>query len=310
MSVGLDLGSHSFRSLRRKGNQLMARSTRAVYAIILDNPARRALFAEQQVPYAEFGMNLILFGDTALEWSNRLSVSAIPLSSESGLHIDDRVIRQVITSLIEGLLPIPESRPDDCCLTVPGGLETLKPPVADFVSLVVKNFGYRPWLTSPSLSVVLSELSDIGMSGIGIHLGATCCQVSIVCLGREISRFDLPRGFGRHDIDSDLPAEEIPGTFLNEQAELLRELFAMTAYELQRRPERKALATPVTIALTGDIIAMPGIADLIPMCAQHASWPFAIRTLRIAADPQWAVSRGCLIQAELEQLTSANRQVA
>lgn len=311
MSIGLDLGGSHFRSLRRQGDRLIARSSSAVYAIILDNPARRALFAERGVPYAEFGMNLILFGDAAMEWSHRLSVSAIPLCGDAGLQIEDRVIRQVIAALIEGLLPIPDNRPDDCCLTLPGGLDALKPRVAEFFSQVVREFGYRPWFTSPSLAVVLSELSDTGMSGLGIHLGVAACVFSVVRQGREIARFDIARGFGRHhSLATSSPPDEAAGEILASHAELLREIFAMAAFELQRRPERKALSTPVTLAVSGGIVASPGFAELIPACVQHASWPFAIRTVRIAADPAWAVSRGCLIQAELEQLAVQARHVA
>ncbi len=309
MSVGLDLSGSRFRSIRRQGDRLAARSASAVYAIILDNPARRELFAERRVPYAEFGMNLILYGDAAMEWSNRLSVSAIPLCGNAGLQIDDRVIRQVITALIEGLLPMPKARPDDCCLTLPGGTDAMKPPVAEFIGQVVRNFGYRPWLTSPSLAVVLSELSDTGMNGLGIHLGAQCCEVSVVRQGREILKFDIARGFGRSDSGATQP-EAAAGEILEGHSEALREIFATAAYELQRRPERKALATPVTMSVSGEIAMSPGFADIIPACAQHASWPFALRAVRVAAAPEWAAARGCLIQAELEQLADPSRQVA
>lgn len=310
MTVGLDLGGHHFRSLRRQGDCLVARSASAVYAIILDNPARRTLFAERQVPYAEYGTNLILFGDAATEWSQRLSVTAIPLCGGAGLQIDDRVIRQVMTVLIEGLLPIPNSHPDDCCLTLPGGVDALPPAVAEFFAQVVRNFGYRPWLTSPSLAVALSELVDTGLSGLGIHLGVSCCEFSIVRQGRELARFEIARGFGRRHLASLPPTEEAAVEILASHAESLREIFAMAAFELQRRPERKALVAPVTLTVSGEIVASPGFADLIPVCVQQASWPFAIRTVRIAADPAWAVSRGCLIQAELEQLAEQVRRAA
>lgn len=311
MSIGLDLGGQMFRSLRQQENCLRARASQAAYAIILDNPARRSLFAERQVPFAEFGMNLILFGDSAVEWSNRLSVSAIPLSGQFGLRLDDRVIRQVITSLIEGLVPNPDLEPDDCCLTMPHGNPAAVQQMEAFLTEVIQNLGYRPWFTSSSLSVALSELAHTGMTGLGIYLGIAHTEISIVRQGVELACFEIPRGTGRHRTSvANMGSELTLKDSLTQDAEMLREIFGMAAFELQRRPERKALTSPVTIAISGDIVAEQGMADLIPASIQHASWPFAIRTLQLASDPAWAVCRGCLIQAELEQLTTPIRQVA
>jgi hypothetical protein len=311
MSIGLDLAGERFRSLRRHGDRLIARTCSASYAIILDNPARRELFAERRVPFAEFGMNLILFGDAAVEWADRLSVSAIPLCLDDRLRLDDRIVRKVFAALIEGLLPIPEIRPDDCCLTIPGGLKSYQPVLAEFLVRVLRDLGYRLSITSQGLAVALSELSEFGMTGIGVHLGATGTEFSIVRQGRELGRFDVRRGIGRlpalseprDDTDSLGPSEE----GIERQ---LREIFASAAFELARRPEGKALATPVALAVGGELVADSQIAALVPLSAQHASWPFVIRTVRLAADAHWTVSRGCLIQAELDQLADQSLTAA
>jgi hypothetical protein len=305
VSIGLDLGSSHFRSLRRQGNRLAARSCRAVYAIVLDNPARRSMFAEGGVPFAEFGSNLILFGDAAEEWAAKLRVSTIPLVVHGRLPVDDAVIRQVVTALIEGLLPTPSGRDDECCLTLPAGIERTAPAAADFLTRVVRSFGYQPRIASSSLAVALSELSASGVTGLGMYLGETRSELSIVRQGRELACCEIPRGVLSDPADVDAAMD--PAL---RQQEILRELFATAAYELNHRPEWKSIVPPISLAIAGEFHAAPGLAALLPGCIPHASWPFALGTLRIAAEPIWAVGRGCLIQAELEALTALARPAA
>lgn len=309
MSVGLDLGSSQFRSLRRQGHLLKARACRAVYSVIQDHPARRSLFAERGVPFAEFGTNLILFGDAAEEWSTRLRVSTIPLVIHGRLQLDDRIIRQVLTALIEGLLPPPEARFDECCLTLPDGLDGTPPAAMEFLAEVVRNFGYRPSFASSSLAVALAELSLFGVSGLGVFLGETRCEFSIVRQGRELARFAIPRGLlqlTKPPMATDGQSEE----FAPDSAAWLREMFATAAFELQRRPEWKALIPPVALAISGEYAGIPGLAEILPNCIQHASWPFALGAPQVSADSLWSVSRGCLIQAELDRLTQLVRPAA
>lgn len=298
MSLGLDLGSSQFRSLRRQGQRLIGRACQAVYSVVQDNPARRTLFAERGVPFAEFGSNLILFGDAAEEWSTRLRVSTIPLVMQGRLQLDDRIIRQVLTALIEGMLPPPETRWDSCCLTLPGGLDNTSPAAMEFLADVVRSFGYRPSFTSSSLAVALSELSRAGVSGLGVYLGEMRTEFSIVRQGRELTRFEIPRGI--------MPVDAV--TFDSELK--LREIFAMAAYELNRRPEAKALVPPVTLAISGEYAGLAGLVEAISQCLPQASWPFALAVPEISVDPAWCVGRGCLIQAELDRLTELARPAA
>lgn len=305
MSIGLDLSGNRFRSLRRQGNRLIARASRAVYAVVLDNPARRAQFAEQGVPFAEFGMNLILFGDSAEECSAQLRVSAIPLCVNGRLQMDDGVIRQVITALIEGLVPVPAQRPDDCCLTLPAGADRTNPDVINYLTRLLRSFGYEPRVTSAGLAVALSELSPAGVCGIGAYLGSSRCEFSVLRYGMEQVRFEVPRGIG-----AGLSSPEPPAVKTAAMEAALREIFATAAFELNRRPEWKGLAKPISLAISGDPENLAGRESMIADCIQHASWPFAIGPVRVAADPHWSVSRGCLIQAELEQLAALAQPAA
>jgi hypothetical protein len=168
----------------------------------------------------------------------------------------------------------------------------------------LRGLGYRATLTSRSLAIALSELSAFGMSGVGIYLGRTGSELSIVRQGQELARIELPQAL--------FVGEQSAGEISTEPGiqQSMRELFATAAFELQRRPEGKALVGPVALAVSGEGLIAPALAGLVPHCIHHASWPFAVRMVRITAEPEWAVSRGCLIQAELEQLAELARSAA
>jgi hypothetical protein len=309
MSVGLDLSGTQFRSLRRQGNRLIARACRPVYAVILDNPARRALFEEQRVPFAEFGSNLILFGDAADEWSVRLRISTIPLAINGRLQIDDRVVRRVMVALVGGLLPAPNVPGDDCCLTLPAGLSGTHSEAVEFLVQTVRNLGYQPRIASSSLAVALAELSPVGVSGLGVYLGESRSEFSIVRQGRELARIEIARGLC---VDAALHI----AAMISDDAtapgadDLLREIFAAAAFELNRRPEWKALIPPIPLAIAGELSVVSGWDQVIASCVHRATWPFAISRVIIPDDFPWTVSRGCLIQAELESMTALARPAA
>lgn len=312
MSIALDLGSWQFRSLRRQRDRLIGRACRAAYAVVQDQPARRKLLADRRVPFAEFGNHLVLFGDAADDWSKTWGMTAIPVCLDGRSPLDDRILRQVVAALIEGLLPPPETRFEYCCLTFAGDILSRDRMAPELLAQTLRNLGYQPQFASQGLAVALAELSSCGLTGIGMNLGVAQCEFSIVRHGRELARCRIPRGFGMtyHAEPSTNPRGTASPESRLTTPDLLREIIATAAFEMNRRPEWRALSTPITLAVSGGITAIPFFRDLLASALQNTAWPFSIRDIRVAADQQWAVCRGCLIQAELEELTAVANPAA
>ncbi|MFO0919826.1 MAG: hypothetical protein U0872_16120 [Planctomycetaceae bacterium] len=296
MSIALDLGTAQFRSLRRQGDRLIARACSARYAIAQDNPARRNQLTGRRVPFA-VDDHLVLFGDDAEQWAQAWGMIPIPVCLNGRLQVDDRIVRQVVSALIEALLPFPERPQEVCCLTMPGDISLRDRPVMDFITAVLRNIGYLPQFASQGLAVALAELSGCGLTGVGMNLGIAQADFSIVRHGRELARCRIPLGFGENF--SANPADKAVLT-----PHRLREILAAASFEWNRHPDWRALPLPISVAVSGGITTLPNFDDLLRSSIQHANWPFPVQTIRIAADPQWAVGRGCLIQAELEELTT------
>ena len=121
MIIGLDLGSHRFRSIRHDSKKLIARSCPAVFATLADTPPHRRLLHQSGTRFATCADHLLLAGDAANEWSAMLNLPLFPLLKGGRVPTSDVIARQILTLMIDAMLPVPESPGGHCCLTIPGG---------------------------------------------------------------------------------------------------------------------------------------------------------------------------------------------
>ena len=191
MSVGLDLGTTEFRSIRDSGGDLIARRCRASYLVVKDTPGHRRLLEHAQARHGTCGDDLVVFGDDAVECAAMLDLPVVPLLHDGCLPHGDPVARQILALMVESVLPAAGSGGPICCLTVPGGYaldgdnQSLD---VRFLKQLVALRGYQPQLISSALAIVLAELSDASFSGLGISLGATNCEIGVIHCGRELAR--------------------------------------------------------------------------------------------------------------------------
>ena len=315
MSIGLDLGSTRFRSLRRDGARLLGCTCRAVYLSIPDSPGHRRLLERDEVSFAECDGSLVLLGDVAEEWSKLLQAELVPLLPDGQLPARDPFARQILSLMIDAMLPAAHFPNETCCFTVPGELmPTDDGPQREFFNRLIALRGYRPTIIGQGTAAVLAEMSDAAFTGIGISLGASQCEFALVRSGIEHARCAIP--WGTSEIAADLAAEEAasqslrtPSTSIADRilTYFLVELLLEAGARIGQNDGFRILTQPVTIACTGGITARPGFEPLLQQAWQRAAWPIRITGLRVAADALYTVARGCLIQAKLETQSATRR---
>lgn len=322
MSIGLDLGTTQFRSLRISGNELIGRQCRAVYVALSDTASHRRLLDQSGAKFASCGNDLVLFGDLALEWADILNLTPVPLLPGGRVPQSDPVARQILTLMIDAVLPSAEIQGDVCCLTVPGGHDIhqgeLPYDVRLFQQLVALR-GYQPKLISPGQAVVLAELSMASFSGIGISFGAGNCQIGVIHCGRELASCSF------NECLSEQSADRIPPTLLSAGEEsnsadrtlhaardqvLVRELTeTLTAArdELDKQGVVRWLVQPTHVVCTGRPTTEPGFPQLFAQVWSSLDWPMKVGQLRITTDTVYSIARGCLIQSRLENRIDQHR---
>ena len=310
MSVGLDLGSYQFRSIRFSEGKLIARSCPAVFVAIADTPAHRRLLQQSSTQFATCTDHLLVFGEAAQEWASMLNLELTPLLRGGRIPTSDSVSRQILALMIDAMLPVPPTPSPLCKMTLPGGgLDgRVTNRDADFFQQLVTLRGYRPQFVTATLALALAELSEASFTGIAITLGHTTSEFGIVLSGREILRCVVMTGLEEFEgvvplgpqVSISEPLAAPTGherDYLNYFTDVIQE--ARSQFELDGTLKTLPRSLPVVCA--GGITAEASFRPLFQRAWDDSDWPVSTRPIRIASDPDLAVVRGCLIQAELEE---------
>ena len=308
MTIGLDLGSYQFRSMRVVGDRLVARCCPAVFATVSDTPAHRRLLLQSSTQFATCSDQLLMFGEAAQEWSAMLNLSLTPLLRAGRIPTSDLVSRQVLTLMIDALLPSPDQTGAICCMTLPGGGGDERSENRDsgFFRQLISLRGYRPLTVTATQALALAELNAAGFTGIAITFGHTTCEFGIIHCGREIVRCVVMSGLDRFEDSSKL---EIAGvndesTTANIERDYRRfflDVISEARLQFEVDGTLRTLPRSMPVVCSGGITESPLFLPLFQAAWNDANWPVSTRPVRCSSDSNLAVVRGCLIQAVLEQ---------
>lgn len=304
MSVGLDLGSTQFRSLRYQGGRLIGRTCPVQVLTVPETPAYRKLLNRDAIHYAESEGMLHVIGEAAAEWSELLNSPLQPLLPDGQLPQDDGLTHQLLSLLVEAVLPMARQRGEICGLTIPGELNPLEEsPEREFFTRLIRSRGYLPLICGQGHALILAGGSGASFSGLGLNLGATTTEFSLNQNGREIARCAMP--WGTQEIQQymqDVSVEEM-GFSRNLQQPLvdfLVELLLEAGSRIGQNNAFQMVTQPITVVCGGGFCALRNAEILIEQAWRRAAWPLVLRTISLIRETTYAAARGCLIQSALE----------
>ncbi|MHC4877861.1 MAG: disk-shape morphogenesis protein volactin [Planctomycetota bacterium] len=340
MTVALDLGASHFRTLRRVDDRLVARSAQSIYAVLADTSAHRRLLDQASVCYSLSEGNIVLLGDAAADSGTLFRVPCRRLLSGGRVPNNDPLARQLISTLIEAVLPTASSGQPVCCLALPSSLKLeagSSHADFEFYSRIVRLQGYSPKLVPASQALVLAELLAASFTGIGLvfgasgceavlaHRGQMLCHVQTEFAGNEIDQRLLQHGFVEsaeksNGPDSDAIIDAIvtqrfresltpnmssPGSDADRVvADILRrsceKLIAALDAEIRRTPRATSVPQPLAVVCAGGLSRMAGFEDLIHEVLSECRPAVGCESPRIASVSARSILRGLLVSAELE----------
>ena len=343
MTIALDPGAFTMRSLCRKRDELISRRCRSIATSIRESDARRRWLDFVKVPYLRAEDALVVPGSAAIEADELFDAVPRDLLPSGLIPIGDPVTRQTIAALVEGLLPWSEHRHEVCCFAQPGqrsggadgdmSLERRR----DFFARLIHLRGYRPVSLNPATALVLPEMGRWGFTGIGIALGAASCEITVVHLGNQIAQGRIARGgrwideqfalrarilrrdsSGEQVLDveaarrrkesltlknvSDGDHRLVEGLYRN----LIGELVEVLSETLVGRASMALLPQPLAIVCAGGPARIEGFRELLGAEIDRQALPVPVAGPDLVSDHEYAVARGCLIRAELEESTSTS----
>ena len=328
-SLALDVGSDQIQSLRVDEGTLRGRTMHAVWTAAPDSPNRREVLQEIGLSFGVCDGHLLMFGDGALRYASLFQTPLMSLMPEGKLPLEDPLSRQVLSKIIELILPESFETETTCYLTLPG-TEHPGSPTGQFIQHLVKLRGYQSHVMTASYATILAEMQSESFTGLAINLGANSMELSYARNAIEIGHAVV--ALGGNWIDAQL-AEQLQMTFWDSQgnrhldtlkAKQWRESFHGDLMHPQTGQERKLrilceqlldhiwhsatevinqcqVLQEVPILLSGGIAKTSGLLELMHHEATTRDIPFHISQIRAACDSEFTVSRGCLVRAALNE---------
>jgi hypothetical protein len=338
VTIAFDPGAFALRSLRGRGRQLVARRCRTIAVTVAANDARRRWLKRSNLPHLVAEEFLVLPGDAAIEAESLFGAVPRNLLPDGELPKSDPVTRQVIALLVDGMVPKAAYTEDVCCYAQPGCEARMlhDDPTFDermqFFARVIRLRGYHPLPLNPATALVLAELGSASFTGVGLALGASGCDVAVVHRGNQIAcgrlswggrRIDeqlaqrqppLERNSAGHDVlDIEAgrklkeavslltPENDVDRLVVDLYEKLIAELVGVLCTTLASQSQIALLPQPLPIVCGGGPTKITGFTDVLQSELLREQYPVALAGLRLAADPEYSVARGCLIRATLEQ---------
>lgn len=205
MSIALDFGASTIRSLRRTGERLTTRSSRLEYAVLPDSPAHRRLLERGQVSFLTCETDLILAGDDAHKNADLFRTPCRPLMENGRVPENDPLARQVIARLTESVLPTAQEHGELCGMTLPGGAAldgSDTRPDFEYLTRIVRLQGYEPLIVPSGQALVLAELVRNSFTGIGLTFGHGSCEALLAHRGAIVCHAAV--GLGGEWLDQQL----------------------------------------------------------------------------------------------------------
>ena len=201
-----------------------------------------------------------------------------------------------------------------------------------FFARLIHLRGYRPVPISPATALVLAELSEAGFSGVGVALGAASCEITVVHRGNQISGGRLARGgrwideqfalsnrmyrrdsqgaqvldvegarLRKEALSLNSPADDDSRLVADLYRNLVAELVEVFSETLVSNLQVALLPQPLPIVCGGGPARIEGFGKLFRAEIDRQPLPAAVKGPDLVNDHEYAVARGCLIRAELEE---------
>lgn len=335
MNIALDLGTHRLKSLRHEPGRLIARSVRTAACLLDDTETIRRLLKEHQITWSRCQDRLVVLGDPAPRFALITGAPLVPLLPEGHLP-EDPLHRQLLITLTESVLPQAEGPGAICCHTLPQPEPPLARPEREFLIELIRQRGWEPLPVSPPLAVVHAELAGESFTGIALATGALATDLIVTRQGRVLNSLRLPVGgtwIDRQVIQflPDAPAPETeqlisrwketcagnvfkptepPLELLSNSYRLfLDEIWHGVRELLNPLQLERDLPVPVPLVMTGGPARIPGFIELCreSLRRRHLDLPVSPSEILVLGGDEQVITRGCLINAELEACSRQTR---
>ena len=319
---GLDVGTANLVAAGQDttGNVLIKIQRNAFIDIDSDDYTRNML-TRLNVQYVVIDNRMVVVGDPAFELANVFNRETRRPMKDGFISPNESDAMPIEKLLLENLLGSP-TVPDECCyFSVPAE------PIDSDMNVVyhqgvfaglLRKLGYQPKPLVEGHAVVFSELAEDDFSGIGISCGGGMFNICVAYKSIPALTFSTSRGGDWIDknVANVLGIKGARATSIKERGIDIRnpqdreeeavEIYYrnLISYTLENIKQRFESAEgmpqfpePISIVCAGGTSLVGGFIDVFKEEFANIRFPIQVKDIRLADDPLYSVSKGCLVAA-------------
>ncbi len=319
---GLDVGTANLVSSAQdvEGNVTIKIQRNAFIDIEADDYTRNML-TKLNVQYVVLNGRMVVVGDPAFELANIFNRETRRPMKDGVIAPNEQDALPIEKLLLENLLGEPTEEAENCYFSIPAD-----PIDAEFnviyhkglFSSLLKQLGFTPKPLVEGHAVVFSELAENDFTGIGISCGGGMFNVCVAYKSIPALAFSTSRGGDWIDrnVATVLGIKASRATALKEKGVNIihprnreeeaveiyyRNLISYTLENIKSRFETSSgmpsFPDPIEIVCAGGTSLIGGFIDVFRDEFNSINFPIDVKEIRLAEDPLFSVSKGCLVAA-------------
>lgn len=326
MGKGLDVGTATFVVTDKDGSRFQRNTFIQLDADVVSTRQLK----QMQVPYVTIGKKLYVVGTKAFELANVFNNSELRRPMSSGvLNPIEQDALPILRTIVEGLLGKPEGSSEEVIYCIPAKPIDKQQEISyheDVFKNLIESLGYKAKSINEAVALAYAGLSAHNLTGISISCGAGMQNIAIMYQGIPALTFSVSKSGDWIDenVSRDCGITKAKAQYIKEKnnysiapsddSEREREQNAIkTYYESLVRYvlaniEKQFTSTSmpnfpeaVPIVIGGGTSMVKGFIDVFKSQFVQKSFPIEISEIKLVDEPFIAVSKGCYIDAQLNE---------
>ncbi len=321
-TIGLDIGTSNIVVFEKTGSEESVKMESNVFLTVPSLPQTKNILTGKDIQFLEINESLYILGNHAKEFASIMGErTRQPMESGMVNLGEDEGIR-VIHTMLDRLIAPPKKENEPLWFSVPGK-SIDSPGTAIFNESIFKtylmNLGYSPQPINEGMAVLVSELSNDYVTGIGISIGGGMCNICCAYLSIPVVTYSIQKGGDFIDkmvagsVDQS-PAKiksikekelDLSGTPKNNIEHALQacydDLFSTLVKSLEQvlstSDSVPKLRQAVPIILSGGTVLAAGSRDKFASILQNVKLPLKISDIVLAENPLHATAKGAYLMA-------------
>ncbi len=321
-SIGLDIGTSNIVVYKMGKSETSVQMEPNVFLTVPSLPQTKKILNGTNIPFLEKEKSLYILGNRAKEFAGITGEQTRQPMKSGMLNLGEDEGINVIQAILNRLIRPPKKENEPLWFSVPG--KSIDSPEADiFNESIFKAFltslGYAPQPINEGMAVLISELSNGHVTGIGISIGGGMCNICFAYLSIPAVTYSIQMGgdymdkmVARSVGESPAKIKSIKENGLDLSGKpknniehglhacydnLLRTVAESLEQVLSTSDTVPKLRQAVPIVLSGGTVLAAGSREKFASIIQKVNLPLEISDIVLAENPLHATARGAYLRA-------------